>query len=93
VHVLTGSVLNKMNDDPMTIKDTGDSFYEAPGCRHIISANVSTTESASILVTLILETQKMDEILEREGPMGLVAVDEEFREAVLERMMRLEREA
>lgn len=75
-----------MNDDPMTIKDTGDSFYEAPGCRHVISANVSTTESASILATLILETQKMDEILERE-------VDEEFREAVLERMMRLEREA
>lgn len=82
-----------MNDDPMTIKDTGDSFYEAPGCRHVISANVSTKESASILATLILETQKMDEILETEGPMGLVAVDEEFREAVLERMIRLEREA
>jgi quercetin dioxygenase-like cupin family protein len=30
VHVLTGSVLNKINDDPMMIKKTGDSFYEAP---------------------------------------------------------------
>lgn len=41
-----------MNDDPMTIKKVGDSFYEAPGCRHRISDNLSQTEEASIIATL-----------------------------------------
>ncbi|KAL5346532.1 hypothetical protein ACLOAV_008803 [Pseudogymnoascus australis] len=82
VNVLKGTVLNKMNDDPMTIKYTGDSFYEAPGCRHRISDNVSLTEEAVLIATFILNTEKMDELIEKDGAAGVVIIDEEYREAV-----------
>lgn len=82
VHVLSGTVLNKMNDDPMTIKHTGDSFYEAPGCRHRISDNTSETEEAVLIATFILDTEKMDELIEKEGAAGVVIIDEEYREVV-----------
>ena len=76
---LTGSLLNKMNDDPMAIVKPGDSFYESPSCIHQISANASTTEEASMLATFVLETEKLDAILARPGgPLGLVVLDEEF---------------
>ncbi|KAL8688292.1 MAG: hypothetical protein Q9218_005764 [Villophora microphyllina] len=86
VTVLSGSVLNKMNDDPMTVKKVGDSFYEAPGCRHRISNNASDKEEATILAVFVLETEKMDALIEQQGPMGLVLVDEEYQEAVIARM-------
>ena len=84
--VLTGSVLNKMNDDPMTVKKAGDSFYEAPGCRHRISNNASQTEEASMIANLILETEKMDALMAESGPAGLVVIDEEYKDMVLEQM-------
>ncbi|KFY14407.1 hypothetical protein V492_02629 [Pseudogymnoascus sp. VKM F-4246] len=90
VHVFSGSVLNKMNDDPMTIKNAGDSFYEAPGCRHRISDNASQTEEAVIVATLMLSTEKMDEIVNKEGAAGLVVIDEEYREAVKAQMEKLQ---
>lgn len=92
VHVLTGSVLNKMNDDPMTIKKAGDSFYEAPGCRHRISDNASQTQEASILATFILDTEKMDAIIEKYGVQGLVVIDEDYREQVMAQMTKAQAE-
>ncbi|KAE9976242.1 hypothetical protein BLS_007870 [Venturia inaequalis] len=89
VHVLTGSVLNKMNDAPMTIKKAGDSFYEAPGCRHRISDNASKTEEARILVTFVLETDVIEAILEKDGVAGLVMIDEEYRGVVVEQMEKM----
>jgi quercetin dioxygenase-like cupin family protein len=89
VHVLTGSVLNKMNDDPMTIKKMGDSFYEAPGCRHRISDNASQTEEASIIATLIMDTETMEGIIKKDGAAGLVVIDEEYRAQVTEQMEKL----
>lgn len=93
VNVLSGTVLNKMNDDPMTIKKAGDSFYEAPGCRHRISDNASHTEEASIIATLILETETMDALMEKVGVAGLVVIDEEYREQVMEQMVKVQAEA
>ena len=107
VNVLAGSVLNKMNDDPMTIKKVGfpredaesnsltmrkvgDGFNEAPGCRHLISANASDTEEAVIQAVLILESEKMDALIEKDGAMGLVLIDEEYREAVAEQRKKLQ---
>lgn len=90
VHVLSGSVLNKMNDDPMTIKNAGDSFYEAPGCRHSISDNASDTEEAVIIATLMLSTEKMDQIVNEQGAAGMVVIDEEYREAVQAQMEKLQ---
>jgi hypothetical protein len=81
-----------MNDDPMTVKKTGESFYEAPGCRHRISDNASETEEASILATLILETETMDSLMEQAGIAGLVVIDEEYREQVMEQMAKMQAE-
>ena len=93
VNVLSGTVLNKMNDDPMTIKKAGDSFYEAPGCRHRISDNASHTEEASIIATFILETETMDALMENVGVAGLVVIDEEYREQAMEQMLKVQAEA
>ena len=40
---------------------------------------------------LVLETEKMDVLIEKEGPMGLVLIDEEYRDAVLERMHEMQK--
>jgi hypothetical protein len=81
-----------MNDDPMTIKKAGDSFYEAPGCRHRISNNASETEEASIIATLILETETMDTLMDKAGIAGLVVIDEEYRGQVMEQMAKVQAE-
>lgn len=88
--MLAGSVLNKMNDNPMTIENAGNSFNEGPGCRHRISDNASKTEEASIIANLILETEKMDALLEKDGPMGIVDIDEEWRELIAKKLKAAE---
>jgi quercetin dioxygenase-like cupin family protein len=75
VVVLSGSVLNKMNDDPMKIFHAGGTFHEMPGCHHKISDNASKTEEAMILATFVVDTK----VLDRAGIAGLVEIDEEYR--------------
>ena len=75
VVVLKGSVLNKMNDDPMKIFHTGGTFHEMPGCHHVISDNASDTEEAVIVATLVVDTT----VLDQGGIEGLVVIDEEYR--------------
>ena len=75
VVVTKGSVLNKMNNDPMKIFHAGESFHEMPGCHHKISDNASTTEEAVILATLVVDT----EVLDKGGVEALVVIDEEYR--------------
>ncbi|CAI7614213.1 unnamed protein product [Penicillium pancosmium] len=82
-YVIRGSVLNKMNDDPMRIIEQGASWYEAPGCHHRISANASQTESAAFFVTFVLDSEK----LEREGPSVLVQYDEEYKDIVAKKLL------
>ncbi|PYH44583.1 cupin domain-containing protein [Aspergillus saccharolyticus JOP 1030-1] len=77
-YVIQGSVMCKMNDEPMRLVQQDGSWYEAPGCHHRISANASESEPAVFVVSFVLET----ELLEREGPGVLVQIDEEYREVV-----------
>jgi quercetin dioxygenase-like cupin family protein len=86
VHVLTGTVLNKMNNEPMTVLKAGESFFEAPGCRHRISDNASKTEEASLLATMFMETAHLEEVLAKDGVFGLTVIDEEYRQAVMEKV-------
>lgn len=72
--VLEGAVLIKMNDDPMSIIEKGNSWYEAPGCHHKISANHSETELAVFFATFVVETS----VVEDGGYEALVVVDEEY---------------
>jgi quercetin dioxygenase-like cupin family protein len=89
VHVLSGTVFNKMNDDPMAVLKAGESFFEAPGCRHRISDNASKMEEASLLATLVLGTAKADLLIEQQGAFGLTLIDEEYAQAVMERAAML----
>lgn len=73
-YVISGRVFNKMNDDPMTTKETGDSWYEAPGCRHRISSNASETEPAALFAAMVLDT----EALERDGMNAIIQIDPEW---------------
>lgn len=75
VNVVSGHLLNKMNDGPMEIFGPGENFHENPGCRHRIGDNASTTEPALFIATLIVDTKVVEEL----GVAGLVVVDEEYR--------------
>lgn len=74
VYVLKGTVLNKMNDDPMRTIEEGGTWFEAPGCHHRISDNASKTEPATLIATLITDT----EAFERDGMGALIQIDEEY---------------
>jgi quercetin dioxygenase-like cupin family protein len=81
-YVICGSVLNKMNNNPMRIIEHGGSWYEAPGCHHRISANMSQTEPATFFVNFVIDS----ETLEREGPSVLVQYDKEYKDIVARKM-------
>jgi quercetin dioxygenase-like cupin family protein len=46
---------NDAQPGPVTIYRAGDSFYEAPNGRHLISANASQTEPATFLATFVCD--------------------------------------
>ncbi|CAI7639573.1 RmlC-like cupin domain-containing protein [Penicillium manginii] len=73
--VISGTLLNKMNDSPMKVIESGGTWYEAPGCHHRISDNASKTEEAVLLATMIVDT----EAFERDGMGALIQIDEEYR--------------
>ncbi|CAG7965101.1 unnamed protein product [Penicillium olsonii] len=73
-YVLSGAVYNKMNNEPMEVIKEGGSWFEAPGCHHRISDNASETEPATVVATLITDT----EAFERDGMAALIQIDEEY---------------
>ncbi|KAL3481752.1 hypothetical protein BJX99DRAFT_218202 [Aspergillus californicus] len=73
-YVFSGTLQNKMNDDPMKIIETGGSWHEAPGCHHRISNNASETEPAVMLATMVLD----EEDFEARGMGALIQIDEEY---------------
>ncbi|KAJ6091563.1 hypothetical protein N7467_003532 [Penicillium canescens] len=74
-YVLEGSLLNKMNNDPMKTFPKGGSWFEAPGCHHRISDNASKTEPATLIATMVTDT----DAFERDGMAALIQIDEEYR--------------
>lgn len=86
VHIVSGYVLNKMNNQPMTMLGPTESFKWMPGCYHQISSNASATEPAQIVATMIVETA----VVEKGGMRGLIVIEEEYR-AIVEAKMNTER--
>jgi len=76
-YVMSGTTLNKMNDEPMKTLKQGDTWYEAPGCHHKISANASSTEPMTLLATFVVDSK----VIEEGGFEALVQIDEEYRDA------------
>ncbi|KAH8590648.1 hypothetical protein B0O99DRAFT_691429 [Bisporella sp. PMI_857] len=82
VAVLQGAVFNKMNDDPLKVFKKGESFFENPGCHHVVSDNFDRGvgiaggkgETAVILATMVVDTKTAEAGLE-----ALVVIDEEYR--------------
>ncbi|KAI2848248.1 hypothetical protein CBS63078_405 [Aspergillus niger] len=56
-YVVSGTLLNKMNEDPMKAIPAGGSWYEAPGCHHRISDNASSTEPATLMAVMVLDSE------------------------------------
>ncbi|CAI7600672.1 unnamed protein product [Penicillium palitans] len=73
-YVVSGTVHNKMNNDPVKVYTTGGTWYEAPGCHHRISDNASKTEPAVLLATVIVDT----DVFERDGMDAIIQIDKEY---------------
>ena len=57
-YVLEGTYKIKLDQGPETVLAKGQTFYEAPGQLHAVSANASQTEPAKVLAFIVLESGK-----------------------------------
>jgi quercetin dioxygenase-like cupin family protein len=64
-YVLEGSYKIKLDDGAETILTRGQTFYEAPGQLHAVSANASQTEPAKVLAFIVAESGKPITVPER----------------------------
>ena len=58
--VLEGAIRSQVNNGPVTIYNTGQSFSELPGDRHRVSANASQTKPAKLLAVFVLDTNETE---------------------------------
>ncbi len=58
VYVLEGEIVSQLDDGPADTFKAGDSFYEPTNGLHAVTKNPSATETAKILVTMIMEEGK-----------------------------------
>jgi quercetin dioxygenase-like cupin family protein len=58
--VLKGAIRSQVNDGPVTIYDTGQSWSELPGDRHSVSANASETKPAKLLAVFVMDTNEKE---------------------------------
>jgi quercetin dioxygenase-like cupin family protein len=55
-YVLSGSIRSQVDDGPVQVFRTGESWSERPGARHTISENASPTEPAKLLAIFVVDT-------------------------------------
>lgn len=65
VYVLEGQIVSQLEDGPTDTFDVGASFYEPTNGLHAVTRNPSETESAKILVVMIMENEKPSLVFER----------------------------
>jgi len=56
--VVEGAIRSQVNDGPVIVYRTGESFSEMPGDHHGVSANASETESARLLAVFVVDTDE-----------------------------------
>ncbi|MDF1504252.1 cupin domain-containing protein, partial [Roseisolibacter sp. H3M3-2] len=61
-HVVRGAFRTRVADGPEVVVRAGESFYEAPGVAHTVSANASATEPVTFTATFVCD---------REGPLSI----------------------
>lgn len=53
VYVLEGRVRSRVEGQPLRTYAAGENWFEPAGARHLVSANASASESATILVVFV----------------------------------------
>ena len=54
--MLSGAIRSQVSTSgPAKVYQTGESFFEPPGSDHLVSANASTTEPASLLAIFVAD--------------------------------------
>ena len=57
-YVLSGEIVSKVNDGPTQTYRTGESWYEPPASKHLVSRNASKTKPARLLAVFVLDTDE-----------------------------------
>ena len=57
-HVVEGALRMRVDAGSDTVYRAGDTFYEAPNSRHLVSANASETKAARFVVFFVCEGEK-----------------------------------
>ena len=65
-YVLEGSYKLKLDQGDEKILTKGQTFYEAPGQLHAVSANASQTEPAKVLAVIVAESGKQITVPEKQ---------------------------
>ncbi|WP_028060530.1 cupin domain-containing protein [Candidatus Solirubrobacter pratensis] len=55
-YVLDGSVTSKLAGEPVRTYHQGQNWFERPGAHHVLTANISRTKPAKLLVVFISHT-------------------------------------
>lgn len=55
-YVVSGAIETQVNDEPKRIVRAGESFYEPPAARHVVSRNASATAPARLLAVFVVDT-------------------------------------
>jgi quercetin dioxygenase-like cupin family protein len=59
-YVLSGEIESQVNDGPKRVYRAGESFYETPGSRHLVSRNASKTKPARLLAVFVVDTDEKE---------------------------------
>ena len=57
-HVLSGEIESKVNDGLTQTYRAGESWYEPPASRHLVSRNASKTKPARLLAVFVLDSDE-----------------------------------
>jgi quercetin dioxygenase-like cupin family protein len=54
-YVTKGEIRSQLNNGPVEVFKVGQSFFEPPGTKHMVSANASTTEPAELIAVFVAD--------------------------------------
>ncbi|MBX4865435.1 cupin domain-containing protein [Rhizobium bangladeshense] len=57
-YVLSGEIESKVNDGRIQRYDAGESWYEPPAARHLVSRNASKTKPAKLLAVFVANSEE-----------------------------------
>lgn len=62
-YVLSGEIVSAVDDEQPRVYKTGESWYEAPGARHLVTRNPSKDTPARLLVVFITDPDERQLVL------------------------------